>query len=318
MSRRLTLVLLLLLAPTLAAQQVDPTPGSLVEQVRALRSGEYIWVPQVAPKGPTLLLVNVTTQRATLYRNGVPIGATTVSTGRPGYDTPTGVFTILEKRTKHFSAKYDNAPMPYMQRLTWYGIALHAGHLPGRPASHGCIRLLPLGFAERLYGATKIGMTVIITDADASPRLMPTSPIGGVLPAQNVGFDWQPNRSPAGPVSIIVSAADRRAIVLRNGIQIGSGPVEVVGAIQGTWAYASRSDSDSKPQWFRVELSSGRHADQVVPREEWQWFRAPEEFRRAIAGVVRAGTTIIVTADSLDRGVSETALTILESGSPSE
>ena len=108
-----------------------------------------------------LLVVNVKTQRAVLFRNGVPIGATTISTGRPGYRTPTGAFTILQKQVEHYSSKYDNAPMPYMQRLTWYGVALHAGNLPGYPASHGCIRL-PAGFAKLLYGVTRLGTPVVI------------------------------------------------------------------------------------------------------------------------------------------------------------
>ena len=120
-----------------------------------------------------LLIVNLRTQRATLYRNGVPIGATTVSTGRPGHSTPTGVFTILQKQIEHYSSKYDSAPMPYMERITWYGVALHAGHLPGYPASHGCIRM-PAGFAKLLYGVTGLGMTVVIADAAATPRVAPT------------------------------------------------------------------------------------------------------------------------------------------------
>src|SRR3546814_18004653 len=79
-------------------------------------------------------------------------------------ETPTGIFTILQKKVDHKSNLYDDAPMPYMQRLTWSGIAMHAGNLPGYPASHGCIRL-PLAFAEHLYGVTQLGLTVIITQS---------------------------------------------------------------------------------------------------------------------------------------------------------
>src|SRR3546814_12301464 len=87
-----------------------------------------------------------------LFRsNGVLIGISTISSGTAGHETPTGIFTILQKKVDHKSNLYDDAPMPYMQRLTWSGIAMHAGNLPGYPASHGCIRL-PLDFAERLYG----------------------------------------------------------------------------------------------------------------------------------------------------------------------
>jgi len=108
-----------------------------------------------------LLVIDLSAQRARVYRNGVAVAVSTVSTGRRGRRTPTGVFTILEKRVVHRSRTYDDAPMPYMQRLTWKGIALHAGHVSGYPASHGCIRL-PRGFAKRLYAVTQIGTPVII------------------------------------------------------------------------------------------------------------------------------------------------------------
>jgi len=154
------LAALLVLAPA-AAQQVDLTRGSVVRTVAKLHPGQYVWAPKVAPSGPMLLVVNLATQRAVLFRNGVPIGATTVSTGRPGYATPTGVFTILQKHVEHYSTKYDNAPMPYMQMYDAKGIAFHAGPNPGYPASHGCVRL-PKPFAEKLFGLTKIGTEVVI------------------------------------------------------------------------------------------------------------------------------------------------------------
>ncbi|HEY0310082.1 MAG TPA: L,D-transpeptidase family protein, partial [Luteimonas sp.] len=118
--------------------------------VDALRAGESTWTPQMAPSGPVLVVVSLPAQRAWVYRNGVRIGTSTVSTGRKGHETPVGVYTILQKAREHYSNLYDSAPMPFMQRLTWDGVALHAGHLPGYPASHGCIRLPP-DFAERLF-----------------------------------------------------------------------------------------------------------------------------------------------------------------------
>jgi lipoprotein-anchoring transpeptidase ErfK/SrfK len=140
MKRSMALLLLLGATGGIAdAQRVPLDRTSVVATVTGLKPGQYVWAPAVAPAGPMLLIVNVRTQRAVLYRNGIPIGATTVSTGRPGFETPTGVFTILQKHVEHYSTKYDNAPMPFMQRLTWRGVALHAGQLPGRPASHGCI-----------------------------------------------------------------------------------------------------------------------------------------------------------------------------------
>jgi hypothetical protein len=84
----------------------------VTQVVAQLKPGEYVWAPQLAPAGPVLVLVNLATQRAVVFRNGLPIGASTVSTGRPGYETPTGVFTILQKRVEHYSSTYGNAPMP--------------------------------------------------------------------------------------------------------------------------------------------------------------------------------------------------------------
>ena len=92
-----------------------------------------------------------------VYRNGILIGRSSVSSGRKGNSTPPGVFNILEKKKTHHSKKYNNAPMPNMQRLTWTGIAMHSGQLPGYPASHGCIRL-PYDFSAALFVATSKGV----------------------------------------------------------------------------------------------------------------------------------------------------------------
>ena len=139
----------------------DTAPG-------ALKPGEFVWNPVVAPAGPIVVVVSLTEQRAYVYRNGVEIGFTTVSTGKPGHETPTGVFTILQKDKDHRSSKYNNAPMPYQQRLTWDGVALHAGGLPGYPESHGCVHL-PSKFAEELFGSSHMGMTVVVVDTRTAP-----------------------------------------------------------------------------------------------------------------------------------------------------
>lgn len=300
------------------AQQVDVSSGSVAQAVAKLKTGQYVWEPEVAPKGPMLLIVNTRTQRAVLFRNGVPIAATTISTGRSGRETPTGVFTILEKEVVHHSSKYDNAPMPYMQRLTWQGVALHAGHLPGYPASHGCIRM-PAGFAKLLYGVTSLGMTVVITNHPTQPRIAPTPQViasngdpAGADPPGDV--DWNPDKSPSGPVSIVISAADGRAVVLRNGIEIGSGPVMVQGPVTGTWAYALRSVDASGQHWMRVQLSPSQADDQSVPPAEWQRFKAPEAFRKEVAAIVEPGTTVVVTADSLKSGAIAQPVTVIEGG----
>ena len=135
----------------------------MAERAAALGPGQYVWEAKSASTGPVFLTIDLTAQRAMVYRAGALIAASAISTGSLGRETPTGVFTILEKQVMHRSTTYDDAPMPYMQRLTSKGIAIHAGDLPGYAASHGCIRL-PNDFAKRLYTITEIGTPVMITD----------------------------------------------------------------------------------------------------------------------------------------------------------
>ena len=132
------------------------------------KTSQFIWEPEKSPQGPMVLVVSLADQQAYVYRNGVRIGQTSVSTGRAGYETPTGVFTILQKKKRHISNLYEGAKMPYMQRLTWDGIALHGGHVPDRPASHGCIRL-PHKFARLLYKETNFDTKVVIADSHSGP-----------------------------------------------------------------------------------------------------------------------------------------------------
>ncbi len=108
-----------------------------------------------------LIVVSIPSQKLFAFKDGKLWDSSDVSTGKPGNDTPTGVFPILQKKVQHRSTLYDDAPMPFMQRLTWDGIALHAGRVPGYPASHGCIRL-PKAFAEELYGITSHSSTIVI------------------------------------------------------------------------------------------------------------------------------------------------------------
>ena len=157
-------------------------------------------------------------------------------------------------------------------------------------------------------------MTVVITDRAVTPRVAPTPALvlqAEPLPAATGQVQWTPEKSPDGPVSVVVSAADGRAIVLRNGIVIGSAPVRVAGAVSGTWAYALRSIDAAGQHWTRLQLSRGPNDGETVPAEEWKRFSAPDAFKEAVAGIVRPGMTIVVTADSLQPASSET---VLESG----
>ena len=147
-----------------------------------LKPGQYWWHPEISPQGPLMILISVPEQMMHVYRNGILIGRSTVSTGSKGHDTPGGVFSILEKKSTHRSKKYDNAPMPYMQRLTWTGIAMHSGQLPGYAASHGCVRL-PYDFSQLLFSTTSSGGTVIIGDGKTPvPRLASNPASSPALP----------------------------------------------------------------------------------------------------------------------------------------
>ena len=126
---------------------------------KQLKPGQYLW--RDGPSGEPRVVVSLSDQLAYLYRGDELAAVATISTGTETHPTPTGIFPILAKKTMHRSKKYDDAPMPHMQRLDKYGIAMHAGFNPGRPASHGCIRL-PAKFAAKLYGVTEIGSTVYI------------------------------------------------------------------------------------------------------------------------------------------------------------
>jgi lipoprotein-anchoring transpeptidase ErfK/SrfK len=120
-----------------------------------------VWAASVPKEGDPHIVVDLLTQMIYAYRGDTLVGAATISSAKRGMVTPLGFWSILEKRPFYRSRKYDNAPMPFMQRIDEYGIAFHGGNNPGYPASHGCIRL-PMKFAEKLYGLTKIGSKVVI------------------------------------------------------------------------------------------------------------------------------------------------------------
>src|SRR5271169_5259374 len=138
-----------------AARQARPAPPTEATAPRA--AGE-----------PIMAIVSIKTQQVTFYDAEGWILRAPVSTGTTGRETPAGIFAVLEKDKDHHSSLYDDAWMPNMQRITWNGIALHGGPLPGYAASHGCVRM-PYDFAEKLFDKTRIGMRVIISPNDAPP-----------------------------------------------------------------------------------------------------------------------------------------------------
>ena len=148
------------------AAQAPVGDADMHEAAAALRPGQFAWRDGVWSGQASKLVVSIALQRIYLYRGDALVGVAAISTGRRGHATPLGGFSILQKARWHRSNLYSNAPMPFMQRLTWTGIALHAGQNPGYPASHGCVRL-PGAFARDLFSLTEIGSPVTIADYPA-------------------------------------------------------------------------------------------------------------------------------------------------------
>lgn len=150
-------------AKSTAASAASIALGDMFETFgnKSLKPGQYVWrdVPESA--GAERVVVSLSDQLAFLYRGSELMAVSTISSGTSKTPTPTGIFNVLEKKRMHHSRKYDNAPMPFMQRIDRFGVALHAGHLPGRPASHGCVRL-PSQFASKLFSTTSVGTPVLI------------------------------------------------------------------------------------------------------------------------------------------------------------
>jgi hypothetical protein len=159
--RRISVAAFLSLLPLTAAHAGNGVqPLSLTTNVEP---GHYMWRDDEQATGPVRILVSLPLQVAFVWRGPTLIGISSVSTGIIGHDTPTGTFTVLEKDPDHHSNLYDDAPMPWMLRITWDGVALHAGKVTGEPASHGCIRL-PAAFAKDLYAIADVGTTVSVVD----------------------------------------------------------------------------------------------------------------------------------------------------------
>lgn len=151
---------------TVVAMAVIAVFSTLAADVEAKQAPEATATRQAGE--PIMAIVSIKSQSVTFYDADGWIVSAPVSTGTKGRETPAGIFAILEKDLDHHSTLYDDASMPHMQRLTWNGIALHGGPLPGYAASHGCVRM-PYGFAEKLFDKTRIGMRVIVSPEDATP-----------------------------------------------------------------------------------------------------------------------------------------------------
>lgn len=252
-----------------------------------LNPQKYTWYPERSVSGPVLVFVSIPRQEAVVYRNGVRIGRAACSTGKEGHGTPTGVFQILQKDIDHRSKTYGDAPMPYMERLTWDGVALHTGFNPGHPASHGCVRL-PDGFAKELFKITRLGGTVVISNSTKPPTMgLGNGPGSGAF----AGGSWSA-LSKSAATSVVVSTSERKAMVYQNGRRVASTPVEVSGSLarlKGEVAFMY----SGQQRWLTVE---GDASIKDLAGD----FRFPSRFHAKLDQICHPGTTMLITSEPLD------------------
>tara|TARA_R110000850_G_scaffold114670_4_gene229576 strand:+ start:298 stop:1416 length:1119 start_codon:yes stop_codon:yes gene_type:complete len=278
----------------------------------------YTWNPELSPTGAVVVVVDLKAQKANVYRNGIQIGACVVSTGKPGHETPTGTFQILEKDADHHSSTYNNASMPYSERLTWGGVALHAGSLPGYPSSHGCIHL-PYAFSKDLFEVTSVGATVVITDG--VPAGQPTT--GHRIEftgSHSSDVSFTPHDSPEGPVSVLFSSEDKAIVVVRNGVPIAKGEAKLQMFSEkphGTYTYVCDGwTKDNKgaphPHWHQVGGPEGSHE-----LKAFSHIHTDPQLQHIIEAVLKTGTTLIITNESMTEATrSQPGFTIAQGNLP--
>jgi hypothetical protein len=300
-----------------AATAAFPFNAALAQRVdkyaEQLTNGEFNWFPERSESGPVIVIVSLPDQLAYVYRNGVRIAASTCSTGKLGHRTPTGVFKILQKDKNHHSSTYNNAPMPYMNRLTWSGIALHAGQLPGFPASHGCVRL-PKEFASLLFGVTKLGMTVVIADDKSQPEEVahPGMVLGEYAAREFNAVDAAikmaeysegHERAPKSP-SVVVSSADKSITVFDNGAVAASGKVEIQNPDkplgERVYTLSGADDQSELLTWQAAKVGAAAKATSEDNGSALRRIKADLPAREAVRKRLKFDMTLVTTDQPAD------------------
>ena len=313
MPRLFFLILIFISSSVLSAESSDSKAVQPVDiDSKKLKAGQFIWNNNVAPSGPVVALVSIPEQRVYLYRNGILMGVSSVSTGKRGYGTPAGVFTVLEKDRHHHSRTYDNAPMPYANRLTWGGVAMHAAHVPSYPASHGCVRL-PAQFARHLFDVSRLGMTVVIAghQNQAFKHIHPSvllpvdTATTTVINLPNLEstetFRWQPDNATEGPISVVINQTDQHILVYRKGIEIGRAKLSMTQPQKnlGTHAFimqegegtGTNSLLTTAPPHRWMEMGHTTDHQDILNSD----FNIPTEFAKELDGLLTVGTTLLIT-----------------------
>jgi L,D-transpeptidase catalytic domain len=276
-----------------------------VEDVRDLKPGQFVWYPERAPAGPVAIVVSLPDQLVYVYRDGIRIGVSTCATGRPGHATPTGVFTILQKDKTHHSSLYNDASMPFTERLTWSGVALHAGNLPGYPDSHGCVHL-PLEFSQLLFGVTQLGTPVIIADAATAPAevlhpgLLWNAAIEQDVQSVEPAGATAAASPPSGPLSILISGADRELFALQNGVEVVTSPVTIADPLTplGTHVFVLAGQAGGQERWHVVSVgrsAAGEGGDDATATAALQRVQIPSQATSALRPLLHSGATMMLT-----------------------
>ena len=256
---------------------------------RNARAVTFVESPNAGEAGePIMAIVSLPAQRITVYDAKGWILQAPVSSGQKGRETPAGIFSVIQKEAEHYSNLYDDAYMPHMQRITWSGIALHGGPLPGHPASHGCVRM-PYDFARRLFGMTKLGMRVVVAPSDVAPveivysAPFPTQPGAGSI-AATLAAEAHEAASKADQARVAATTASREAaratMRVAENLKV-SAEAQLAAADP---AVASAGSVEAKEQ--------GEDAKAVVAAKaaelETQWAAAKSELQRKFDAVASA------------------------------
>lgn len=248
--------------------------------------------PQIqTPISPPTVLVSLRKQRLRVFDGTREITSSRISSGKPGFATPTGVFSILEKKVYHESNIYDGAPMPFMQRVTWSGIALHAGVVPGYPASHGCVRL-PHAFSKTLFQLTSVGARVIITQDETSPAAFEHPALFKPLPENDPPVASTQGSNPAEPrvAANDATAADRAALsTLVGAAAAAAAPAHAIAADA-----AAQAPADTRPR-SRAEANR-RFAEKLAGLETA--LRSAEDKKKAASEAAKAAVRAAQDAEA--------------------
>ena len=294
---------------TVSVLAADVLAEEVVKEIKDLLPGQFTWHPERQPTGPVAVVVSLPEQRVHVYRNGVRIAVSTCSTGKPGHSTPTGVFVVLEKDKNHRSSTYNDAPMPNMNRLTWSGVALHAGNLPGYPASHGCVRL-PLDFSAKLFTVTHLGTPVIIAGSHSDPWEL-THPgmvlsgyaesefqkIESSLDSKKHPADWAEGET-GSIISVIASSTDRKITIIENGAVLGESPLTVVGDTPlGNQVFVLQGPHGSSRgmTWLAISHTADANGNHLSGEQILQRLRASDDVVKKIQERMHPGMVVILT-----------------------